>query len=214
MKLSKHCKDLLLTPITLIVKQMFTTGIFPERLKIAKVKPLYKKEDESILSNYRPIFLLPAISIIFEKAIYLQTYEHFCENNIFFPSQYGFRKGHSTEYAGLEVVEKIIEQMDKGNIPVNIYLDLLKAFDTIDHHILLEKLAYYGIRGKSLDLFKSYLSNRKQFVQIDAYKSTHLDISTGVPHHYYLSSILMTCHCLASYLDLSHTLMILHYLDF
>ena len=64
---------------------------------------------------------------------------YFGENNIFFPSQYGFRKGHSTEYAVLEVVEKIIEQMDKGNIPVNIYLDLSKAFDTIDHHILLGK---------------------------------------------------------------------------
>ena len=141
MKLLKHCKDILLTPITLIVKQMFTTGIFPERLKIVKVKALYKKDDKSILSNYRPISLLPAISKIFEKAIYLQTYEYFCENNLFFPSQYGFRKGHSTEFAGQEVVEKIIEQMDKGNIPVNIYLDLSKAFDTIDHHILLEKLA-------------------------------------------------------------------------
>ena len=156
MKLLKHCKDILLTPITLIVKQMFTTGIFPERLKIAKIKPLYKKDDESILSNYRPISLLPAISKIFEKAIYLQTYEYFCENNLFFPSHYGFRKGHYTEFAGLEEVEKIIEQMDKGNIPVTIYLDLSKAFDTIDHHILLEKLPYYGIHGKSLDLFKSY----------------------------------------------------------
>ena len=139
MKLSKQCKDLLLTPITLIVKQMFTMGLFPKRLKIEKVKPLFKKDDESILSNYRPISLLPAISKIFEKAIYLQTYEYFCENNPFTPSQYGFRKGHSTEYAGLEVVEKIIEQMDKCNISVNIYLYLEKAFDTIDHHILLEK---------------------------------------------------------------------------
>ena len=186
MKLLKHCKDLLLTPITLIVKQMFTTGIFPERLKIAKVKPLYKKDDESILSNYRPISLLPAISKIFENAIYLQTYEYFCENNFFFPSQYGFRKGHSTEYASLEVVEKIIEQMDKDNIPVNIYLDLSKEFDTIDHHILLEKLAYHGIHGKILDLFKSYLSNRKQFVQIDAYKSTYLNIiGTIIIYHLY-----------------------------
>ena len=128
MKLIKHCKDVLLTPITLIVKQMFTTGIFPERLKIAKVIPLHKKDDESILSNYRHISLLPAISKILEKAIYLQTDEYFIKNNLFYSSQYGFRKGHSSEYAGLEVVEKIIEQMDKGNIPLNIYLDLSKAF--------------------------------------------------------------------------------------
>ena len=99
-----------------------------------------------------------------------------------FPSQYGFRKDHSTEYAGLEVVEKIIDQMDKGNIPRS------KAFDTIYHHILLEKLAYYGIHGKSL--FKSYLSNRKQFVQINAYKSTYLDIRTGVPHGSILGPLL------------------------
>ena len=190
MKLIKHCKDVLLTPITLIVKQMFTTGIFPERLKIAKVKPLHKKDDESILSNYRPISLLPAISKILEKAIYLQTYEYFIENNLFYSSQYGFRKGHSTEYAGLEVVEKIIEQMDKGNIPLNIYLDLSKAFDTINHQILLEKLAYYGVHGKSLDLFKSYLSNRKQFVEIDENKSTYLDIKTGVPQGSILGPLL------------------------
>ena len=80
--------------------------------------------------------------------------------------------------------------MDKGNIPVNIYLDLSKAFDTIDHHILVEKFAYYGIHGKSLDLFKSYLSNRKQFVQIDSYKSTYLDIKTGVPQGYILGPLL------------------------
>ena len=82
------------------------------------------------------------------------------------------------------MVEKIIEQLDKGNIPLNIYLDLSKAFDTINHQILLEKLAYYGVHGKSLDLFKSYLSNRKQFVEIDENKSTYLDIknwcSTGI----------------------------------
>ena len=91
-------------------------------------------------------------------------------------SQYGFRKGHSTEYAGLEVVEKIIEQMHKCNIHMNIYLS--KAFDTTNHHILLEKLAYYGVHGKSLNLFNSYLSNGKQFVEIDENKSTYLDIGS------------------------------------
>ena len=140
MNLLKHCKDILLTPI-IIVKQMFTREIFSERLNKEKVKPLHKKDDEPILRNHRLIFILPAISKIFEKAIYLQTYGYFIENNLFHSSQYGFRKGHSTEYAGLEVVEKIIEQMDKGNIPLNIYLDLSKAFDTTKHQILLGKIA-------------------------------------------------------------------------
>ena len=88
------------------------------------------------------------------------------------------------------MVEKIIEQMDKGNIPLNIYLDLSKAFDTINHQILLEKLAYHGVHGKSLDLFKSYLSNRKQFVEIDENKSTYLDIKTGVPQGSILGPLL------------------------
>ena len=155
------------------------------------------------------------------KKLYIyKHYEYFGKNNLFFPSQYGFRKGHSTEYADLEVVEKIIEQMDKGNIPVDIYLDLSKAFDTIDHHILLGILAYYGIHGKSLDLLKSYLSNRKQFNQNDAYKSTYLDIRTGVQQGSILGPLLFIIYTndlsLSSKLFefITYTLMVLHYLDF
>ena len=111
-------------------------------------------------------------------------------NDLFYKSQYGFRGGHSTELAALDVVSKIIDEMDKGLLPLNIYLDLSKAFDTIDHQILLEKLAFYCIRGKSLDLFKSYLTNRKQDVEIDGKMSTSTNIKTGVPQGSILGPLL------------------------
>ena len=164
LKLLKKLKNPLIKPLTVIVNQMINTGIFPQMLKIAKVVPLYKKGDKNLLINYRPISLLPSISKIFEKIIYTQMYKYFEENNLFFTSQYGFRTDHSTELAALEVADRIICNMDRGKIPFNIYLDLSKAFDTIDHKILLKKLDYYGIKGTSLNLIQSYLSNRKQFV--------------------------------------------------
>ena len=94
-------------------------------------------------------------------------YSYFDSNNLFYNSQYGFRQGHSTELASLELIDRILQQMDGGKVPLNIYLDLSKAFDTIDHTILLHKLHYYGIHDNELQLFESYLDNRKQFVEID-----------------------------------------------
>ena len=97
---------------------------------------------------------------------------------LFSNSQYGFRSGHSTEYAAIDLVDNIITQMDNNEIPISIFLDLSKAFDTIDHAILLHKLQHYGIDGIHLQLFKSYLSNRKQYVEIDDIKSNTLPITT------------------------------------
>ena len=87
-------------------------------------------------------------------------------NNLFFTSQYGFRAGHSTEHAAIEIVDKIIENLDMNELPINIYLDLSKTFDTLDHSILIQKLKFYSIEGNSLKIFQNYLSKRKQFCQI------------------------------------------------
>ena len=127
--------------------QMLRTGIFPNKLKIAKVIPLYKNKDDTHITNYRPISILPSISKIFEKVIYIQLYDYFTDNDLFSHSQYGFRSNHSTELAVLEVIDRIILDMDKGKLPINIYLDLSKAFDTLDFNILLDKLRHYGIKG-------------------------------------------------------------------
>ena len=117
-------------------------------------------------------------------------YDYFVVNNLLYESQYGFRKLHSTELAGLEVTDKILMQLDQGKHPLAIYLDLSKAFDTIDHSILLHKLSYYGIKGNSLKWFQSYLSNRKQYVEYNNTQSSLTNVITGVPQGSILGPLL------------------------
>ena len=153
--LLKHIKNEISRPVTLILNQCLTNGVFPDKLKIAKVVPIHKSDDDTMFNNYRPISILPTLSKIFEKVIFNQVHEHFHVNNLYFSNQYGFRKKHSTELAVLEVIDRITYQLDQGITPINIYLDLSKAFDTLDHDILLTKLQYYGVNGSALALFRS-----------------------------------------------------------
>lgn len=189
-KLLKTIKNVILSPITIIVNQMLNTGIFPDNLKIARVNPVFKKDDESQFTNYRPISLLPCISKIFEKVIFKQLYSYFQEKELFYNAQYGFREKHSTEFAAIELVDRVTLEMDKMNTPVSIFLDLSKAFDTLDHEILLTKLEYYGIRGTAHNLMNSYITGRKQFVEIDNTKSDSLTLVTGVPQGSILGPLL------------------------
>ena len=144
--------------------------------------PLYKKEDQRVFGNYRPISLLSSVSKIFEKVAFKQISEYFTCNNIIFNSQYGFRENHSTELAALEFVDKIKLEMDRKKIPFSIFLDLSKAFDTLNHDILLTKIRYYGIGGVALYWFQSYLTKRTQYVQYNDTSSSIREIETGVPH--------------------------------
>ncbi len=189
-KLLKTVKEALLKPITLIINQMLFTGIFPDKLKIAKVTPIFKKDEETLFNNYRPISLLPSISKIFEKVIFKQLYDYFRDKNLFYSAQYGFREGHSTDLAALELVDRITTDMDKMNTPISIFLDLSKAFDTLNHKILLEKLSYYGIKGTAHKLMTSYITDRKQFVEIDDVKSDTQALTTGVPQGSILGPLL------------------------
>ena len=177
--------------LALIINQSLHTGIFPTKLKIAKVLPLFKnKGDSHLFDNYRPISLLPTISKIFERVVHKQLYDYFAENDLFYKSQYGYRKGHSTELAALEIADRISQYLDKGEIPIAIFLDLSKAFDTLDHKILLSKLKYYGVNGTELNWFASYLANRSQYVVYDNTKSHQLNLSTGVPQGSVLGPLL------------------------
>ena len=98
-----------------------------------------------------------------------------------YDSQYGFKTEHSTEFAALELIDRILTRMENKEIPINIYLDLSKAFDTLDYSILIDKLEFYSVKGVALDLFKNYLTNRKQYVEFKDAQSDMLNISTGVP---------------------------------
>ena len=133
-------------------------------MKIAEVIPIYKKGEKVDVSNYRPISLLTSISKIFERIIYIPTVNFFKKSDIFSNFQFGFRENHSTTHALLSLVEKVTHALDTFSHTIGIFLDFSKAFDTINHKILLAKLSHYGIRGKALEWFTSYLSNRSQYV--------------------------------------------------
>jgi hypothetical protein len=190
MNLIKKTKTLLIEPLTIIINQMITNGIFPDKLKISKVIPIHKKDDKQLFTNYRPISLLPSISKIFEKVIFNQTYKYFQDQKLFYNAQYGFRTEHSSEYAALELIDRVITEMDNDKIPFSIFLDLSKAFATLDHTILLEKLRYYGVDGAAHRLFENYLKDRKQYVDIDGTSSEMKPIIAGVPQGSILGPLL------------------------
>ena len=190
-KLLKYLAPALRQPLTFIINQSLLTGIFPEKLKIAKVLPLFKKNDCKIMDNYRPISLLPAISKVFEKVVYNQSYTYFTSNNLLYKGQYGFREDHSTEMANIELVDRIITALDDKKLSISIFMDLSKAFDTLNHKILLCKLQYYGISGVALDWFNNYLTNRTQYVALDHNTlSSRQYITTGVPQGSILGPLL------------------------
>ena len=189
-KLLKALKSELACPIAQIFNKCIADGSFPDKLKTAKVLPIYKKQEKFMLQNYRPISILPSVSKVFEKLMHCQISKYFNDSQLHFPGQYGFRSFHSTELAVLEIVERVITQMDKKMIPINIYLDLSKAFDTLDHEILLYKLKYYGFQNNSLNLMKSYLSNRTQYVELNDTSSDLMHIKVGVPQGSILGPLL------------------------
>ena len=133
---------------------------------------------------------MPVISKVIENIISNQLRLYFESKKLFYENQYGFRSDHSTGYATLELTDRIISEMDNDEIPFSVFLDLSKAFDTIDNKILLEKLKHYGIEGIPCQLFKSYLSGRKQYVYINDAKSDVLQITTDVPQGSILGPVL------------------------
>ena len=186
----KYLLPVLSQSLTLIINQSLNTGIFPNKLKLAKLVPIFKKGDTSFPENYQPISLLPAISKVFEKVVFNQLYEYFISNKLLNNNQYGFHKLHSTEHAVLHFVDRIITELDKSNSPIAIFLDLSKAFDTLNYDILIQKLKYYGIADISFTWFRSYILNRNQFVTFKHCKSETLETKTGVPQGSILGPLL------------------------
>ena len=137
-----------------LFKLSFITGIFPSVLKTTNVFPVFKKDSKLYYSNYRPISLLSNVEIILEKRMYKRLYTFLNNNNIIYNLQFGFRQQYSTSHALINITENIRKALDDGNIGCGVFVDLQKAFDTVDHQILLAKLNHYGILGVSNDLFK------------------------------------------------------------
>ena len=162
-----------------------------------------------MLSNYRPISLLPTISKIFERIL---LYEYFNSNNLLAEQQYGFRSNHSTEYAAVKFVDHISKEMESGNTPAALYIDLSKAFDTLSFDILLYKLSHYGIKDNAFKLLKSYLTDRKQFVVFNNQNSETTDITTGVPQGSILGLLFFSI-CINDLITVSDKLKFVMYAD-
>ena len=169
-------------PLTYIFNLSIDQGIFPNSMKIAKVVPIFKQGSRLSSDNYRPISILSTLSKVFEKCIFHQVMFYLTsENNMLSPNQYGFRPVYTTSDCLIDLIEEITTRLDQGDYVVSLFLDLSKAFDTVNHEILLNKLRYYGILQKENNWFRSYLCNRKQQVHVnDVASKLHL-ISTGVP---------------------------------
>ena len=163
--LIKKLKNVIVLPLTIIINKSLQEGYFPSRMKTAEVVPLYKGKEWSNKNNYRPISLLLTISKTLEKIVYTRTYTFMEKTSQFYEGQYGFRTKHSCENAVQNLLSDIVKGESLNKITKVIYLDLSKAFDTLSHPILFQKLYKYGIRGKTLEWYENYLSNRNMTVK-------------------------------------------------
>ena len=200
-KLLKLIKDEIAKPLEIIFNQSIACGIFPDKMKLAEIVPLYKNKSRTEPGNYRPISLLPTISKVLEKIMYKRTYKFLTENNQIYHSQYGFRVGHSCENAIGDLVSHVLKNQQQSKYTAALFLDLSKAFDTLNHELLLPKLEIYGIRGTALNWFCSYLSERKLRVKIksnDGCTINHskwYDYTHGTPQGSCLGPLLFLVFC-------------------
>ena len=176
-KLLKKLLPTIIEPLTVIFNKSLTEGVFPEAMKKADVFPLYKAKDHQETNNYRPISLLLTISKLLEKIMCKRTYTFLETSGQIFKSQYGFRTAHSCENAICEIISGIIKGKQDGMYTLAVFLDLSKAFDSLEHDVLLKKLYKYGIRGVAFNWFASYLSNRQMRVKCNVASSGKIEYS-------------------------------------
>ena len=156
--------------------------VFPDELKVGKIVPLYKTGNKIVMSKYRPISILPTISKIFEILLHKRIYQFFQRNEVIHDNQFGLRKEHSTIHAIQTAISSVVTSLNSSYQSMGIFIDFSKAFDTIKHSVLLDKLRHCGIKGTALKLIRDYLTNRKQYVFYDNQCYSDLcDVSIGVP---------------------------------
>ena len=180
-KILKSAKHIISESLTDIFNASLESNIFPDDLKVAGVTPIFKNGERNDVQNYRPISVLCTVARVFEKLIYQQLYDCLMENSILNNCQWGFRSAHSTALALIDCSNNWLIRIDNGKINSTILLDVKKAFDTIDHDILLRKLSHYGISHTELEFFRSYLCNRLQCCSVNGHTSSFKAINCGVP---------------------------------
>ena len=189
-RILKHLSPIISPIFAEIINKSLLQGKFPELFKIARVLPLYKAGNRLYRNNYRPISILNPLSKILEKVVHSQLDSYLQYFKLLLPNQFGFRKNTSTSNAIIDNLQYIFDSLDEGWQVSSYFLDFSKAFDCVDHAILLQKLYVYGIRGLTFDWFKSYLSNRFQFVHINDAYSSHNLVTCGVPQGSVLGPLL------------------------
>ena len=186
----KKCKVHLAAPLTYVFNLSITEGHVPTNLKYAYITPVFKSGDPTLLNNYRPISVLPVFSKVLERLIFNRIYSFIDQNDILSNHQFGFRKKLSTEMALLTATDKLTQAIDNKEHTIGLFLDLKKAFDTVNIDILLQKLFLYGIRGNALLWFRSYLSTRTQSVKYYNIISSSKPVTIGVPQGSILGPLL------------------------
>ena len=189
-KILKLINTSLSEPLEVLYNFSFSSGTVPRQFKVANIIPILKKGCPTSINNYRPIALLSIFNKILEKLMYKRMVYYVQDKNILFKNQFGFRSGHSTSQAILLITDKIQKAIENKKYSCGIFLDLTKAFDTVNHEILLKKLNCYGIRGLVNNWFESYLHHRKQYVSIGNIQSDEEAVSCGVPQGSVLGPLL------------------------
>ena len=180
-RILKGAKHIISATLVEVINMSVQSGVYPSKLKHAKVIPVYKTGDETEPGNYQPISLLSVFNRLFERMMNKRLTLFIEKNQILSQSQYGFQKNHSTQHAILYIVNTIQSNMDTGLFSCGVFIDLKKAFNTVDHSILLCKLHHYGVHGIINDWFSSYLSDRIQTTQIGSSLSCKRKIIYGIP---------------------------------
>ena len=186
----KKITDLVSPILSKLFNQSVSSSSFPEILKIAKIVPIYKSGSKTDKNNYRPIALLPTLSKVFEKLIHKRVTSFLTKFDLLYSDQYGFQSKKSTTDAILKFTDKCYDALNNKKSLISVYIDFSKAFDTVDHTILLKKLESYGFRGEILGWFQSYLSSRHQYVEMQGLKSSFKSNSCGVPQGSVLGPLL------------------------
>jgi exonuclease III len=192
--LLRFCSRELALPLSILINQSLESGCFPSRLKYSTVHPLHKKDDPSCIANFRPIALVSTFSKVFEKVVLLRLSNHLAKFHVINKQQHGFQSGKATIDALYDFSNHLLQSLDKSQRTLGIFCDLSRAFDSVNHSILLDKLSHYGVRGIAFNWFQSFLTGRQQRVLIKnssgSFSSSYQPVDQGVPQGSIISPLL------------------------